>query len=65
MDERIDFLMLFKGTESEIVTTDTTQEPNTDQRNDMPPPPPDEHINKYLFDENLVKEICSFMNPSM
>lgn len=63
MDERIDFLMLFKGTESEIVTLDATQEPNTYQRNDMPPPPPDEHINKYLFDENLVKEICSFMNP--
>ena len=65
MDERIDFLMLFKGTESEIVTLDATQEPNTVQFNDMPPPPPDEDINKYLFDENLVKEICSFMNPLM
>jgi hypothetical protein len=22
-----------------------------------------EHINKYLLNENLVKEICSYMNP--
>jgi hypothetical protein len=65
MDERINYVMLNEGTESEIVTLDATQEPNTVQFNDMPPPPPDEDINKYLFDENLVKEICSFMNPLM
>ena len=57
MDERIDFLMLWEG---------------TNDINVLPPSPPsfenkthdNEHINKYLFDEILVKEICTFMNPS-
>jgi hypothetical protein len=24
-----------------------------------------EHINHYLFDEVIVKEVCSFINPIM
>jgi hypothetical protein len=52
MDKRIDYIMLWEGTNDII--------------NVLPPPPSrdNEHINKYLFDENLVKEICTYMNPS-
>jgi hypothetical protein len=66
LDEKVNYLMLYEEKENEINkidTTDTYQESTQIQCSDMPPPPPDEHINNYLFDLNVAKEIRSFMTP--
>jgi hypothetical protein len=66
MDERINYIMLLEGTSDEI---NVMPPPPPSISNNVILPPSlnkidvNEHINKYLFDENLVKEICSFMNP--
>jgi hypothetical protein len=48
MDERISFLQLYESIVTECPT-------NIYANN--------ENINKFLFNEDVAKEICSFMNP--
>jgi hypothetical protein len=48
MDERISFLQLYESIVTECPT-------NIYAKN--------EHVNKFLFNEDVSKEICSFMNP--